>query len=217
MKHGLCLLLVFLFGCASLTPERINVLAQIAGQAAQLGAQEWLREHPTHRDAFNLVIAAISAFVRNGETDMAKYTELLESLPSGTLRGEAGELYITGSPRDTNQVATVLQTNFISAGLSVVVLTNAPVVSKARLVIWDKELNKAVRVTGALEKPVQRAVRDGLRRAVGPAPPMPPSVGRAVPVLGIVPESPEPREKTDAELDAEFEAVKARLGKGKVD
>lgn len=236
--------LLFFTSCASLTPERISVLAAIAGQAAQLGAQEWLAKHPEHRNAFNLVIDSISAFIRAGETNMAKYTELLESLPTSTLRGEAGEIYITGNPRDANQVATVLQTNFIGAGLAVVVLTNAPAASKAHLVIWDKELNKAVRVTGALEQPVQRAVRDGLRRAVGPTPPMPPRVGRrGEPVLGIVPEGPpslpqfqpakpypegtfppgmlppgwhtnyrnEPPAKTDAELDAEFLEIKAKL------
>lgn len=178
MKHGLCLLLVLLFGCTTLTPDRISVLAQIAGQAAQLGAQQWLAQHPEHRDAFNLVIAAINDFVRQGKTNMVEYTELLSSLPTGTFRGDAGELYIT----DT-------------------------------LVVWDRDLGRSTRIVGAAERPVRMAVRDGLRRAVGPKPPMPPRVGRSrppEPVLGLVPESPD-RELTDAELDAEFEAIKAKL------
>lgn len=205
-------LALLLFGCTTLTPDRIQVLAAIAGQAAQLGAQEWLAAHPTHRDAFNLVIVAINNFVRAGETNMVKYAELLESLPTASLRGTAGEVYVTGTPKewpDTNGIATV--------------------------VIWDAELKKSIRVEGELEKPVREAIRRGLVRAVTPMPPAipnrhrlpgivpegapltPPLLLRVQPAtpLGIVPETPELPAKTDAELDREFEAIKARLKKGK--
>jgi len=215
MKHGLCLLLILLMGCASLTPERINVLAQIAGQAAQLGAQEWLAKHPEHRAAFDAVIVAISALVRNGNTNILAYTELLSSLPTDTLRGVDGELYLS----DT-------------------------------LIVYDKELRKSTRIVGAAEKPVMDAVRVGLRRAVGPVPPMPPSRSwpQQPPILSVVPEgAPTNRvyvtpphsshwygpswtnytnayftppgistnEMTDAQLDAEFLRIKAQLEKRK--
>lgn len=247
MKNGFLILLVFLLGCTTLTPDRIQVLAMIAGQAAQVGAQEWLVKHPEHRAAFNLVMVAINNFVRSGETNMAKYTALLESLPTSTLRGEAGEVYIAGEPAE-NELGPK---------------------AAAHLVIWDNELKKAVKVTGELERPVQRAIRDGLRRACAPQPPPLPGKSRlpgivpegalprfqpalwpptpeyhgpnwqihandlllrysnTIPVqfnsnrfpqaapLVIIPESAEPPSKTDAELDAEFEAIKAGLKKRK--
>lgn len=176
----IAVILALLFtSCTTLTPDRISVLAQIAGQAAQIGAQQWLAQHPEQRPAFDLVLAAISDFVRQGKTNMVEYTELLSSLPTGTLRGDAGELYIS----DT-------------------------------LVVWDRDLGRSTRIVGAAERPVRMAVRDGLRRAVAPMPPALPKWGfqnaKPAPVLGLVPESPD-REMTDAELDAEFEAIKARL------
>lgn len=82
--------------CASLTPERVQVLSAIAQQAAHLGVQEWLRTHPTHRDSFQLVLSTLTALLRAGETNQAVYAAYLNSLPTRTLAGPAGELYVTG-------------------------------------------------------------------------------------------------------------------------
>lgn len=91
-------LLFFQPGCASLTPERINLLVAIAGQAAQMGAALWLSEHPTHQDAFNHVITALTPLVKAGDTN--KNVEILTSLPGNvpgvvTLKGKDGDLYVT--------------------------------------------------------------------------------------------------------------------------
>lgn len=181
MKHGLCLVLVLLMGCASLTPDRVSVLAAIAGQAAYLGAQDWLRAHPNHRPAFDAVILAISALVKAGNTNQDAYVELLSSLPTMTLRGKAGELYISDA-----------------------------------LVVYDNDLGRATRISGAAEQPVERAILLGLKQALAPMPPMPNSrhTNQVPPSLWVLPEA-IGESKTDAELDAEFEAIKAKLGKPK--
>lgn len=82
--------------CASLTPERVQVLSAIAQQAAHLGVQEWLRTHPSHRDAFQLVLSTLTGLIKAGETNQAVYAAYLNSLPTRTLAGPAGELYVTG-------------------------------------------------------------------------------------------------------------------------
>lgn len=183
----ICSALLFFTSCASLTPDRIATLVAIAAQAAQLGAQEWLAAHPEHRAAFQQVIDAINIELKAGNTTRA--IAMLESLPVTSLSGKDGEIYWTGEPRSTNTEATVAGT----------------------LVVWDGYLGKPTRITGSAEGPVVNAVRTGLRRAVAPMPPaLPVHTKRGVPVLGVVPESPT-RELTDAELDAEFEAIKLKL------
>lgn len=203
MKRLLSALVIgCLMGCSSLTPERLNVLASIAGQAAFLGAQEWLRAHPDQKPAFDAVIQAITIALRAGNTNQA--VELLASLPTTTLRGDAGELYVSD-----------------------------------RLVVWDNDAGKATRITGAGEGAVLVEIRRGLRKAVAPVPPMlPKHHGKPAEVLSITPEGaptppPLPRvqnaywhhpigsihtndiPKTDSQLDAEFEAIKAKLAKPK--
>lgn len=90
------ILAVLLFtSCASLTPERVNLLAAIAGQAAMIGAQQWLAKHPEHRLSFEAVIAAIQSLIKAGVTNQAAYAELLNGLPTPTLAGPSGELYVT--------------------------------------------------------------------------------------------------------------------------
>jgi hypothetical protein len=82
------------FGCASLTPDRVNLLAQIAGQAAQIGAQQWLVKHPEQRQLFNDVIAAITVLVQQGVTNQHAYVEQLQRLPVTTLAGPEGAVVI---------------------------------------------------------------------------------------------------------------------------
>lgn len=88
-------LLFFLFGCASLTQDRVAVLSAIAGQAAQVGAQDWLARHPDQKPIFDSIIIGIAALVKGGVTNQMAYVELLNALPTATLAGTAGELYIT--------------------------------------------------------------------------------------------------------------------------
>lgn len=86
---------LLLISCTSLTPDRVNLLAAIAGQAAQIGAQEWLAKHPDHRAAFGLVIDELQRLLKAGETNQAQYATNLNSLPTATLAGPSGELYVT--------------------------------------------------------------------------------------------------------------------------
>lgn len=99
---GLFVVALLFGGCASLTPERIAVLAAIAGSAAEIGASEWLEKHPTHRDAFRLAIDAFISTLAESDSPRSeqKAVEMLNSLPTSTLAGPAGELYIS----DTNLV-----------------------------------------------------------------------------------------------------------------
>jgi hypothetical protein len=95
MKKLLGLGLVLLMGCTSLTPERVSLLAAIAGQAAQIGAANWLIKHPDQRPAFDAVILALTALVQGGVTDQRAYVEVLNSLPTATLAGPEGAVYVT--------------------------------------------------------------------------------------------------------------------------
>lgn len=149
-KHLLALTLVLLMGCTSLTPERISLLAAIAGQAAQIGAANWLVKHPDQRPAFDLAIMILSDLVRRGETNQLAYINVLEGLPLATFSGPAGDLNITGTPKNPTVVPW-----------------------EPKLVIWDAGLEKATVVQGKAEMPVMRATVAGLKRAVAPRPPLP--------------------------------------------
>jgi hypothetical protein len=139
-------ILALLFtSCASLTPERIAILAAIAGQAAQIGAQQWLATHPEHRAAFDAVITAIRALVAQGTTNPNAYVELLESLPTSKLAAPSGELMWSGRPKDGHGVAAIL--------------------------VWDGELAKPVVIEEAAVLPVMKAATAGLKRATAPMPP----------------------------------------------
>lgn len=146
-------MLVFVLGCASLTPERLDVLAQIAGLAAQEGAKEWLKKHPDHRLAFDAVIASIAALVKQGETREFKYSELLQSLPTATLAGTEGAVYVTG----TSNISTNKEQD--------------------RIIVYDERTKKAYHVGGDIR--VQRQIVAGLKRAMLPLPPVPPAPGKA--------------------------------------
>lgn len=151
-------LLFFLLGCSSLTPERVNLLAQIAGQAAQYGAQQWLAKHPDHRLAFDAIIASIAALVKQGETREFKYSELLQSLPTDTLVGPEGAVYVTG----TSQLSTNKEQD--------------------RIIVYDKRTKKPYHVGGDIR--VQRQIVAGLKRAMLPLPPAPGKAkARSTPVL----------------------------------
>lgn len=82
------------FGCASLTQDRVSLLVQIASQAAQIGAQQWLVKHPDQRQLFNDVIAAIAVLVQAGNTNQLAYVEQLKRLPTTTLAGPDGAVVI---------------------------------------------------------------------------------------------------------------------------
>lgn len=180
MKRLLVIPLIVLLGCTSLTPDRVSVLSQIAGQAAALGASEWLAKHPEHRQAFLDAIAALGAVLKTDRTDSRIEAQSLEDaavsflakLPTGTLRGKDGELYVTGD-------------------------TNGP----ASLVVWDPALKKGVEVKGEATRPVVKEIYMGMRRALAPKPPVPgreKGIGRVVPEGGSAP---------DAELDEQFRAL----------
>lgn len=138
--------------CSTLTPDRIAVLAALAGNAAQIGVEEWLRQHPTHRESFAAVARAIAAFLAaqggSAEERESKVVELLSSMPTRTLASKEGGLYLTGTPG-----------------------TNQP--QRGELVVWDETLKKASVIEGAATEPVLKAVRDGMRRALAVKAPMP--------------------------------------------
>lgn len=161
MKHGLLSLLAatFLFcSCSTLTPDRIAVIAALAGNAAQIGVESWLVRHPEHRASFQAVANAIAAFLaaQGGPPATAKeatVAELLSSLPTPTLASREAELYVTGD----------------------------------NLVVWDARANKASTVEGPAVEPVLKAVREGMGRALAPMPPMPGRVRALVTAPGSSP------------------------------
>jgi hypothetical protein len=157
-----------LFGCTSLTPERVNVLAAIAGQAAAMGAEEWLLKHPQHRAAFDAVIAELVAVHKNGNTNEQAledaFVERMSSLPTDTFRGRDGELYLTGERKDGG--------------------------ARGGLVVWDAQLKKSVPVRGEATRPVLKATLVGLKRAMVPKPPAP-VVARARKVTDLEGREPE--------------------------
>lgn len=169
------ILTALFLGCSSLTPERVSVLSQIAGQAAQIGASEWLAKHPEQKPSFDAVIAALIALQKAGNTNQDAWVERLSTLPIDAFRGPDGELYV--SPR-----------------------SKEPVPDAARVVVWDKHLNKSTTVRGTATLPVLRSALFGLRRAVGPKPPVP---GKEKALSGIRPEGSLP----DAVLDEQFRAL----------
>jgi hypothetical protein len=85
--------------CASLTPERIDALANIAGLAAQIGAANWLQKHPENRPMFEAAIAAINALIRAGITNPDAYAEQLNKLPTDLLAGPEGDVMVSPVPR----------------------------------------------------------------------------------------------------------------------
>lgn len=132
------------FGCASLTQDRVTVLAAIAGQAAQVGAQEWLAKHPEHRALFTAALAELTALAGAGitttstnEMAVASALERLSQLPTATLSGPDGAVYMR----------------------------------MADLAVWDGR--KIVVLQGAATVPVLKAIRVGLKRAMAPLPPAP--------------------------------------------
>lgn len=138
---------MLLMSCSSLTPERINVLAQIAASAAQIGAQIWLEKNPQHRDSFNLVMAMLQQLIREGETREFKYAEVLQSLPTSTLAGPEGAVYVSGTPKLSERKEV------------------------DRLVVYDEGTGKSYNVGGDVR--VQRAIVNGFRRGLMPRAPMP--------------------------------------------
>lgn len=150
-----------LLGCSSLslTPERVNVIAGIAGQAAAVGAADWLAKHPGHRDAFQSVINALSAVHKNGNTNNQaledSFVEQMSSLPTDSLKGPDGELYVVGEPKERKVTNPTAERPY------------------GGLVVWDAHLKKAVVVRGAATRPVLKATLIGLKRAMVPQPPAP--------------------------------------------
>lgn len=84
-----------LLGCSSLTPERVTVLSQIAGQAVQYGTSQWLVKHPNHRQGFEAIVLALSGLVKAGNYNEDAWTELLSSLPVNALEGPNGAFYVS--------------------------------------------------------------------------------------------------------------------------
>jgi len=86
-------LLFLTSSCSSLTPERVHLLASIALQAAQIGAQVYLAKHPDKKPWFDAVTQAASDLMRLERTPQV--IEMLQNLPTDTLSGKDGEVYIT--------------------------------------------------------------------------------------------------------------------------
>lgn len=89
------MLTALFLGCSSLTPERVSVLSQIAGQAVQYGASQWLAKHPDHRKSFEAIVLALSGLVKAGNYNEDAWTELLSGLPVNALEGPNGAFYVS--------------------------------------------------------------------------------------------------------------------------
>lgn len=88
-----------LLGCSSLTtsltPDRVQVLSQIAGQAVYFGVGEWLKKHPGQQSSFEAIYIALSGLVKATNYNEDAWTELLSSLPVNALEGPNGALYVS--------------------------------------------------------------------------------------------------------------------------
>lgn len=185
--------LLLLIGCTSLTPDRINLLASIAGQAAAIGAQAWLAEHPGHKVAFDAVIGMLTQIYQSGNNNQQSMedatVERLSSLPITSLAGKDGAIYWSGrSVKDTS--------------------TNA-VAPYGGLLIWDG--SKAVAIRGAATEPVLKELVRGLKRGtrtVTKVPPLPDKTTAPAPVrrrARVTPNAP-------GELRFNFEEKKTGAG-----
>lgn len=145
---------LLLLGCSSLTPERVNTLADIAGRAVAVGAAAWLEKHTNHVDSFNAVIAGLSHLQKVGNTNQDAWVELLSSLPTDGFTSADGGLYWSG-----------LSTNAIHNEAS---STNR---SYGGVLVWDAKINKSTLVRGPAVVPVLRKTLSGLKRATLPKPP----------------------------------------------
>lgn len=132
-------------GCASLTPNRINAIAAIAGAAVQIGAAVWLDQHPEDKPLFNAVILTLSAIAMAGQPvsqDQETFVKVLATLPTPVLKCGNGALCI---------------------------------VADHQLVVVEDIPKRATLIVGALEAPVRRATLSGLKAAMAPKPPVLPS------------------------------------------
>lgn len=145
MKAYLAIPLCLLFGCSTLTPEKVNNLAVLAGTAASIGAQLYLQAHPEQKPAFDLAIVALNAFLASGGANPSQFANLLSSLPTNTLPGPTADLYVSGQP--------------------------LPDTDHKRLIIYKKGEGVPVVVQGKDALPVARAITAGLQRAVLAKPP----------------------------------------------
>lgn len=149
---------VLLSGCKSMTPERLNTIAAIAGSAAAVGSAIYLTEHPEHKPAFDAVVLALATVLAtsatnevSAETNYNKFVERLSSLPpEAQLKSAEGELYLSDAPKGEP--------------------------SKPFLVVWDATLRKPVKIEPEQSRAVMRSTLAGLRKAVGPRPPVPVAV-----------------------------------------
>lgn len=164
-------LALLISSCASLTPERVNLLIPLATQAAQLGTQIYLQTHPAHRPAVEQTVKAFANAVKEGKTNAVEY---LNSLPTATLTepGSEGALYVSGN----------------------------------RLLVWNEVAGKSYPITNL--PPIVAA----FKRGIAPMPPRFPARTKRGPL--VVTDGAgwaEPQPLSDAELDAQFERVKAAL------
>lgn len=93
---ALLLLIIGLTGCAR--SSSTTGWANVAQAAAFVGTQEYLKDHPEHRQAFELTAAALNVLIRNGVTNPDAFSELILSLPINSLNSPTGSVYLSEHP-----------------------------------------------------------------------------------------------------------------------
>jgi hypothetical protein len=90
--------MVLLFtSCASLTPERMALILDLVGSAAQVGLRIWLESHPDQRGLAESVVAELAGLGARGTPPTeAEVSTVLAKLPPDALRGTAAEVYLSG-------------------------------------------------------------------------------------------------------------------------
>ncbi len=95
MKRILPICLLALCSCSTMTPEKVNDLAILAGTAASIGATIYLQAHPEQKPAFDLATIALQSFLASGKTDPAQFANLMGALPTDALPGPTADLYVS--------------------------------------------------------------------------------------------------------------------------
>lgn len=130
--------------CASLTPDQAKFWADLAGQAAQVGLQIWLQQNPEHRENVKEIVDA-----------MGRRSIQPPGLESS---GPTEEQFLAALP------VRALGGPGSRADLFI---------TETSLLIHDKTTGKSKMVDGKDRAKVLKAIREGMRRAVTPLPPMP--------------------------------------------
>jgi hypothetical protein len=102
MKKALSILIlgaafiVWLTGCASMSPQTKSRVQTGATLAAYVGTTEVLRAHPEYRIGFEVAVSELKA-LETGDVDAIKLMEIVNRLPVKELKSDRAQMIITAA------------------------------------------------------------------------------------------------------------------------